>query len=59
LIDRGAWAAANPMLGETLNTAHLAALVKLRLSRGFARFHLNELMLDGAWLPTGQMAAAG
>jgi hypothetical protein len=47
------------MLGETFNTAHLAALVKLRLSRGFARFHLNELMLDGAWLPTGQMAAAG
>ena len=41
------------MLGETLNPAHLAALVKITLESRFRRFHLNELMLDGAWLPTG------
>ena len=53
LIDRGAWAAANPMLGETLDPAHLAALVTITAESRFRRFHLNELMLDGAWLPTG------
>jgi phage terminase large subunit-like protein len=54
LTDRGAWAAANPMLGDTLDPAHLAALVKTTRESRFRRFHLNQRMsLDGAWLPPG------
>jgi len=54
LTDRGAWAAANPMLGDTLDPAHLAALVKTTRESRFRRFHLNQRMsLDGAWLPVG------
>lgn len=54
LTDRGAWAAANPMLGDTLDPAHLTALVKTTRESRFRRLHLNQRMsLDGAWLPAG------
>jgi phage terminase large subunit-like protein len=54
VTDREAWAAANPMLGDTLNPDHIAALVKTTRESRFRRFHLNQRMsLDGAWLPTG------
>ena len=52
LTDQGASAAANPMLGDTLDPAHLTALVKTTRESRFRRFHLNQRMsLDGAWLP--------
>ena len=38
LTDRAAWAAANPMLGDTLDPAHLTALVKTPASRGFTAY---------------------
>jgi hypothetical protein len=59
LTDRGAWAAANPMLGDTLDPAHLTALVKTTRQSRFRRLHLNQRMsLDGAWLPAARGTAA-
>jgi hypothetical protein len=53
LTDRDAWAAANPMLGDTLDPAH-PGLVKTTRESRFRRFHLNQRMsLDGPWLPAG------
>jgi phage terminase large subunit-like protein len=50
--DRAAWAAANPMLGDTLDPEHLAAMVRTTREAKFRRFHLNQrVRLEGAWLP--------
>jgi phage terminase large subunit-like protein len=58
LTDQAAWAASNPMLGDTLDPAHLAALVRTTRESRFRRFHLNQRMsLDGAWLPAGAWAS--
>jgi len=54
LHDRDAWAAANPMLGDTLDPDHLAAMARTTRESRFRRFHLNQrVRLDGAWLPAG------
>jgi len=56
--DRDAWAAANPMLGDTLPPEALAALLRTTREARFRRFHLNQrVTLDGAWLPLGAWAA--
>lgn len=56
--DRAAWAAANPMLGDTLSEEHLAALARTTREASFRRFHLNQRVAeDGAWLPPGAWAA--
>jgi phage terminase large subunit-like protein len=49
LQDRHAWAEANPMLGDTLDPEHLAAVVKTTRPELFRRFHLNQTVgLDDA-----------
>ncbi len=54
LQDREAWAAANPMLGDTLDEDHLAALVKTTREAAFRRYHLNQRVAEaGAWMPPG------
>jgi len=52
--DREGWAAANPMLGDTLDPDHLAAMARTSRESRFRRFHLNQrVSIDGAWLPAG------
>lgn len=56
--DRAAWAAANPMLGDTLDPEHLAAMVRTTCEAKFRRFHLNQrVRLEGAWLPASAWEA--
>lgn len=56
--DRTAWAAANPMLGDTLDAEHLAALVRTTREAAFRRYHLNQRVSDaGAWLAGPAWAA--
>ena len=58
LSDPQAWEAANPSLGVTVTTEHLAALVKTTREAAFRRYHLNQrVALDGAWMPHGAWAA--
>jgi phage terminase large subunit-like protein len=55
--DRAGWAAANPMLGDTLDPDHLAAMVRTTREAKFRRFHLNQrVRLEGAWLPASAWA---
>ncbi len=54
LDDREAWAAANPMLGDTLDPEHLASVRKTTREAAFRRFHLNQRVhAGGRWLPSG------
>lgn len=54
LADRKAWAAANPMLGDTLDPEHLASVLKTTREAAFRRFHLNQRVhAGGRWLPAG------
>jgi phage terminase large subunit-like protein len=54
LEDRSAWAAANPMLGDTLDPDHLATTLRTTREQAFRRFHLNQRVnAAGAWLPPG------
>lgn len=54
LHDRAAWAAANPMLGDTLDPEHLATVVGTTREQAFRRFHLNQRVnAAGSWLPAG------
>lgn len=54
LGDREAWAAANPMLGDTLDPEHLASVLKTTREAAFRRFHLNQRVnAAGSWLPPG------
>lgn len=54
LDDRTAWAAANPMLGDTLDPDHLATTLGTTREQAFRRFHLNQRVnAAGAWLPPG------
>lgn len=54
LDDRDAWAAANPMLGDTLDPDHLASVLKTTREAAFRRFHLNQRVhAGGRWLPAG------
>ena len=54
LRDRTAWAAANPMLGDTLDPDHLAVVLNTTREPAFRRFHLNQRVnAAGAWLPPG------
>ncbi len=48
--DREAWAAANPMISDTLDPDHLAAMARTSREPKFRRFHLNERvqLLDDA-----------
>lgn len=56
--DREAWAEANPMLGDTLDEDHLAAMVRTTREGPFRRYHLNQrVRIDGAWLPLGSWDA--
>ncbi len=58
LLDRDAWAAANPMLGDTLDPAHLAAMAKTTRPEQFRRFHLNQTVgLSDTWMPAGAWAS--
>jgi phage terminase large subunit-like protein len=55
--DRAAWGQANPMLGDTLDPEHLAAMVRTTREPKFRRFHLNQrVRLEGAWLPASAWA---
>ena len=50
--------AANPMLGDTLDPEHLAAMVRTTREAKFRRFHLNQrVRLEGAWLPASAWEA--
>jgi phage terminase large subunit-like protein len=50
--DRAAWQAANPMLGDTLDPEHLAAMARTTREARFRRFHLNQrIRLESVWLP--------
>ena len=52
VADRGAWAAANPMLGDTLDPEHLATVLRTTREPAFRRFHLNQRVnAAGSWLP--------
>lgn len=54
LDDRTAWAAANPMLGDTLDPEHLATVLGTTREQAFRRFHLNQRVnAAGSWLPPG------
>lgn len=54
LDDRAAWAAANPMLGDTLDPEHLATVLGTTREAAFRRFHLNQRVnAAGSWLPPG------
>lgn len=54
LSDRAAWAAANPMLGDTLDPEHLATVLGTTREQAFRRFHLNQRVnAAGSWLPPG------
>jgi phage terminase large subunit-like protein len=54
LHDEEQWAKANPMLGDTLDRDHLAALVKTTREAAFRRYHLNQRVAEaGAWMPPG------
>lgn len=54
LRDRSAWAAANPMLGDTLDPEHLATVLGTTREAAFRRFHLNQRVnAAGSWLPPG------
>lgn len=54
LHDEEQWAKANPMLGDTLDRDHLAALVKTTREAQFRRYHLNQrVAADGSFLPPG------
>ena len=54
LSDRSAWAAANPMLGDTLDPDHLATVLGTTREPAFRRFHLNQRVnAAGSWLPPG------
>lgn len=54
LGDRAAWAAANPMLGDTLDPDHLATVLGTTREQAFRRFHLNQrVSAAGSWLPPG------
>ncbi len=60
LQDREQWAAANPMLGDTLDEGHLAALVRTTREAAFRRYHLNQRVAEaGAWMPPGAWEACG
>ncbi len=52
--DRTAWAAANPMLGDTLDPEHLTTVLGTTREAVFRRFHLNQRVnAAGSWLPVG------
>ncbi|TQK27888.1 terminase large subunit [Arthrobacter sp. SLBN-53] len=54
LSDRDAWAAANPMLGDTLDPDHLATVLGTTREAAFRRYHLNQrVSAAGSWLPAG------
>jgi len=54
LGDMTAWADANPMLGDTLDPAHLATVLRTTREAAFRRFHLNQrVSAAGSWLPAG------
>jgi phage terminase large subunit-like protein len=54
VVDRKAWAAANPMLGDTLDPDHLATTLRTTREAAFRRFHLNQrVSAAGSWLPPG------
>lgn len=54
LTDRTAWAAANPMLGDTLDPDHLATVLGTTREAAFRRYHLNQrVSAAGSWLPPG------
>ncbi len=54
LHDRAGWAAANPMLGDTLDPEHLATVLGTTREAAFRRFHLNQrVSAAGSWLPPG------
>lgn len=54
LGDRTAWAAANPMLGDTLDPEHLATVLGTTREQAFRRYHLNQrVSAAGSWLPPG------
>lgn len=58
LLDRSAWAAANPQLGDTLDPEHLAAVAKTTRPEQFRRYHLNQMVgLADTWMPPGAWAA--